>query len=148
MQATIHFMDESCAICGCQLHRSGTYATPTVEGRSHATKHHFVAQRFFGPNKRPGQERQGLFISCPWGRQGASDVFCYECHEELLHNPVLLPEDISVLAELARIRGLSEPTKTEDRSKAAGRVLLFHDVIARGLQSLLEDAQRKTIGGR
>src|SRR5580692_11502054 len=32
---------ERCAICGCQLHRSGEYATPTVAGRSHATEHHY-----------------------------------------------------------------------------------------------------------
>src|SRR5438874_2904736 len=28
-------MDETCAICGCQLHRTGEYAQPTVLGRSH-----------------------------------------------------------------------------------------------------------------
>jgi len=42
-------MLEHCAICGCQLHRTkDTYARPTVEGRSHATSHHYVAERFFG----------------------------------------------------------------------------------------------------
>jgi hypothetical protein len=42
-------MTEKCAICGCELHRiAGTYARPTVEGRSHASKHHFVSERFFG----------------------------------------------------------------------------------------------------
>jgi hypothetical protein len=109
-------------MCGCQLHRTGAYATPTIAGRSHAT-------------------------SCPWGREGESDVFCYECHEELLHNPVLLPEDISAFAQLARMRGLSESTKTDDRSKIAGRVLLLHEVIARGLKSLCEEAEIQPYGG-
>ena len=29
-------MAEICGICGCELNRSGNYATPTPEGRSHA----------------------------------------------------------------------------------------------------------------
>ena len=39
-------MTNYCAICGCRLHRGGEYATPTTEGRSQATKHHYVAERF------------------------------------------------------------------------------------------------------
>jgi hypothetical protein len=27
--------------------------------------------------------------------EGESDVFCYECHEVLLLNPLLLPEDVA-----------------------------------------------------
>jgi hypothetical protein len=37
-------VDEHCAICGCLLNRSGEYATPTKQGRSHATEHHFVCR--------------------------------------------------------------------------------------------------------
>jgi hypothetical protein len=66
-------------------------------------------------------------------------VFCYECHEELLHNPILLPEEIALFAELMRMRGLSELVKTEDRSKIAGRVALFQEVIARGLKLLQQE---------
>jgi hypothetical protein len=40
-------MSEHCAICGCQLHRQSSYAKPTIEGGSHASEHHFVAERFF-----------------------------------------------------------------------------------------------------
>lgn len=78
-------------------------------------------------------------MTCPWGHEGESGVFCYECHEELLHNPVLLPEDVSRFAELVRLSDLSEKVKTEDRSKIAGRVVLLHDVIALGLKVLLEE---------
>jgi hypothetical protein len=81
----------------------------------------------------------GLFPSCPWGHEGESDVFCYECHEELIHNPVLLPEDIGRFAALVRQRGLSEEVKTESREQIAGRVALVHEVIARGLASLLQE---------
>jgi hypothetical protein len=115
-----------------------TYARPTVEGRSHATKHHYVAERFFGRStNRRGTKTEGMFSSCPWGREGESVVFCYECHEELVHNPVLLPEDISRFAELVKQRGLSEEMKAENREPIAGRVALFHEVIACGLVSLL-----------
>jgi hypothetical protein len=134
-------MTERCAICNCILHRTaGTYARPTPEGRSHATKHHLVAERFFGrSSNRRGTIAERLFESCPWGREGTTAVFCYECHEELLHNPVLLPEDIANLAYLVKERGLSEEQKEADRSKLAGRVMLLHEALARGLQSLIEE---------
>ena len=130
---------EHCAICGCELHRSaGTYAQPTVRGRSHATRHHYVAERFFGRSlNRRGTKTEGLFEHCPWGLEGKSDVFCYECHEELLHNPVFLPEQIRGFAELVGRRGLSELEKTEDRGPLAGRVKLLQEVIARGIEEVL-----------
>lgn len=134
-------MTERCAICDCLLHRTkNTYAHPTVEGRSHATSHHYVAERFFGRStNRPGTKTKSLFTSCPWGYEGKSVVFCYECHEELIHNPVLLPEDIARFAALTRQRGFSEEIKTESRELIAGRVALLHEVIARGLASLLQE---------
>lgn len=69
--------------------------------------------------------------------EGKSEVFCFECHEELLHNPVLLPDDIKKFAQLVSERGLSENIKGEDRTKAAGRIVLFHEIIARGLKDIL-----------
>lgn len=124
-------MTENCSICGCILHRTAnTYATPTVAGRSHATEHHYVAKRF-----------KNVFENCPWGLEGKAAVFCYECHEELLHNPVLLPEDIAKLRELVKLRGYSENEKTNSRSALAGRIQLFQEIIARGLDQVL--AERK-----
>jgi hypothetical protein len=73
-------------------------------------------------------------------------VFCYECHEEFLHNPVLLPQDIERFAALVKLRGLSEEQKTEDRSKCARRVALFHEVIARGLKALHDE--KPTLGSK
>lgn len=133
-------MAELCAICGCRLHRTNdTYARPTIEGRSHATRHHFVAERFFGRStNRRGTKTEGIFDLCPWEHEGKSDVFCFECHEELLHNPVVLPKDVELLSELVRLRGLSESAKSKDRSKLAGRILLFHEVIALGIKALHE----------
>jgi hypothetical protein len=139
-------MTERCAICNCILHRTaGTYARPTIEGRSHATKHHFVAERFFGrSSNRRGTRTKGVFQSCPWGCEGQTAVFCYECHEELLHNPVLLLEDIQLFASLVRQHGLSEKQKTADRSKLGGRIRLLHAALTRGLQSLAEEHKERS----
>src|ERR1044072_2053609 len=136
-------MVERCAICDCILHRTaGTYARPTPEGRSHATKHHFVAERFFGrSSNRRGTLREGVFQTCPWGHEGESAVFCYECHEELLHNPVLLPDDIKLFASIVKHLDLSEEQKTEVRSKLGGRIRLLHEALARGLRSLADELE-------
>jgi hypothetical protein len=134
-------MNEKCAICGCPLHRmQGTYALPTPEGRSHASKHHYVPERFFGrSNNRRGTQREKMFEHCPWGHEGKTDVFCYDCHEELLHNPVFLPEDIAYFSTLVEQRGLSEKSgKTDSRDKIAGRVKLLQEVINRGIKATIE----------
>jgi hypothetical protein len=134
-------MSERCAICDCILHRTSfTYARPTIEGRSHATKHHFVAERFFGrSSNRPGTTTDGIFPTCPWGHEGETAVFCYECHEELLHNPVLLPEDVKAFALLVKKQGLSEDQKSSDRTKLGGRVQLLHEALVRGFASLANE---------
>lgn len=134
--------DEHCAICGCNLHRrASTYALPTQEGRSHATRHHFVAERFFGrSSNRRGTVREGVFAECPWDAEGKADVFCYECHEELLHNPVILPDDVRRFAELVRLEGHAETEKPVTREALAGRIMLLQRVIARGIKELFAEA--------
>src|SRR4030065_2419276 len=115
-------MTEHCAICGCVLNRSGEYAKPTVKGRSHATEHHYVAVRFFGRSaNRPGTSREPILKEDYWNLEKKTAAFCYECHEELIHNPVFLPEDIDNFAQLVKLRGLAEDEKTDDHSKLAGR---------------------------
>jgi hypothetical protein len=130
----------TCMICGCPIHRKGEYAEPTILGRSHATRHHFVAERFFGRSaNRPGTERPGIFQQSPWeGLEKETGLFCYECHEVLLHNPVLLPDDIEGFAELVRRRNLNESEKTESREKLAGRIELLHEVLQKGIEKLLK----------
>lgn len=138
---------ERCAICGCQLHRTGDYAKPTVLGRSHATKHHYVPERFFGRSKnRQGTQREGIFEVCPWDAEGKTVVFCYECHEELLHNPVFLPEDVEKFARLAADHGLSEEQKPAEREKIAGRVMLLQKVIHLGLEAFSNTEGRPAEG--
>ena len=119
---------EQCAICACAVHHGGEYAKPTVGGRSHATKHHLVAERFFGRSlARPGKKRKGIFEECPWqlGEEERTKTFCYECHEELLHNVVMTPDVVEGFAALVRRRGLAEKRKPESRAKIGGRIKLL-----------------------
>ncbi len=119
------------------LNRGGKYAEESPEGRSHATEHHYVAERFFGRSKtRRGTRKTPVFPACPWGLEGASDVYCYECHELVLHNPVLIPEDVAAFRALVKKRGLSETAKSGSHKKLAGRIKLFQEVIAAGLKVL------------
>ncbi len=137
-------MSEACAICGCKLSRkAGTYAARTLEGRSSATRHHYIAERFFGRSKnRPNTEYAGIFTEekCPWKAAGAVTLCC-ECHEELLHNPVFLPKDIEKFRKLVQSRRLSEANGKPGRSREliAGRIKLLHEVIARGLEAMSKD---------
>jgi hypothetical protein len=134
---------EHCAICDCVLHRNGGYGRPTYEARSHASEHHLVAERFFGRSaNRRGTLRDSLFPSCPWNSERVLGVFCYECHEIMLHNPVLLPEDLSAFAALVRERNLHEDTKPTDYEKIAARIQLFHEIIAAGLRALSNTNER------
>jgi hypothetical protein len=134
-------MSERCMLCGCRLHRSGRYAVGP-EHRSHANEHHFVAERFFGRSKnRPGTVKERMLAECPWGQEHKTGIFCYDCGEILLHNPVLLGEDFERFANLIRARGLSEDTKERNYTKFTGRVALFHEIIARGIKTLCEEEQ-------
>ena len=69
---------------------------------------------------------------------GKSVVLCYDCHEELVHNPVFLPADIADFALLAKLRGLQEEEKTDNRQRLGGRIQLLHEVIETGLRTLLQ----------
>jgi len=146
-------MAEQCAICGCPVHRvASTYAQASIAGRSHAFKHYYVAERFFGRTKnRHGGLIEGIFPFCPWKHEGQTGVLCYECHEELLANPVMLPQEVARFAELVKRRGLREEVKTDSRVPIAGRVELLHDVISLGLNAALKKellrARRQTLRG-
>ena len=72
----------------------------------------------------------------PVGTRSETAIFCYECHEELLHNPIFLSEDIKKFAALCVERGLVEQEKTESREAIAGRIKLLHEIIQTGLNAL------------
>lgn len=66
-------------------------------------------------------------------------VYCYECPEELLHNPILLPEDVKNFSKLVRKRGYDEVEKPEHRVQIAGRIKLLHEIIEAGLKQLISN---------
>lgn len=69
--------EERCSLCGCQLHRSGIYAENTLIGRSHATSHHYIAERYFGRTQnKPDIKKEGVFDKDPWGMEGTTGIFC------------------------------------------------------------------------
>ena len=132
---------EKCQICGCEIHRKGGYAKPTIQGRSHATKHHYVAERFYGrtKNKRKYQKVRPIFGEKDFPEhERQSGTFCYECHEELLHNPILLPADIKKLSTLVHKRKSNEIKKGDSRNKIAERIKLFQEILSLGLDEMMK----------
>ncbi|MGE5499545.1 MAG: hypothetical protein ACM3Q2_15800 [Syntrophothermus sp.] len=131
-----------CMVCGCPIHRNGNYARPTIKGRSHATRHHFVPERFFGrSSNRPKTERISIIKPSELSAyEGEYGWFCYECHEELLHNPVILPEDIKAFADLVRLKKYNEDEKSEERNKLLGRIELLKEIIQKGIKQLLTES--------
>ena len=76
----------------------------------------------------------------PWELEGKSEVFCYECHEILLHNPVFTPENIVSFAELVSLNKLDEQIKTDSVDKLAKRVELLQKVIEHGIRKLKNES--------
>jgi hypothetical protein len=85
--------------------------------------------------------RGRIFETCPWGVERSTATYCYECHEELLHNPVFTPQDVETFARLVAARGFSEEQKADGRKKLAGRIMLLHEVIEAGLAALSESVE-------
>jgi hypothetical protein len=126
---------ERCTVCGCAVHREGRYGLATTQGRSHASEHHFVATRLL---KRRSER--------PWFLEQETIVCCYECHEELLHNPVLLPTDLLRFALLIQSRGLNDDEKLPGRKGFVARVQLLQEVIAVGIKAMLKkERQRRQV---
>jgi hypothetical protein len=129
-----------CDICNCQ----GLWPIEgrhTPAGRSQLTHRNVVARTLFGRNRKTGWKDpvQPVFEEDPWDNGWESRFVCLECRDELLGQPVLLPWDMARLSSLIRQAGFAEDVRTTDRSKMAGRVSLFHEVISRGLDVLMEE---------
>ena len=127
-----------CEICECVLYSGkGKYGEPTPEGRAHLSRHHYIAERFFGRSKnRKGTRRPEIFTNSPWPASEGQAALCYDCHEELLHNPVILKPELEKLSALVKKRRLSERIKTESRAGIAGRIKLLQEIIKKGLENV------------
>lgn len=130
-----------CVVCNGVGARRAPSQTP--EGRSRLTHREMVPHALFGRNRKTRWRHDDpidpVFTEDPWDAEGESTLMCAECRDQLLGQPVLLAWDLALLSSLIRQAGLSEEQRTSDRSKMAGRVQLFHEVIARGLLVLTEE---------
>jgi len=132
-----------CGLCGCVIHNNGGYAEPTVAGRSHRTKHHYVAERFFGrSNNRRGEIREGIFSDTELDIKPKIGEYCYDCHEELLHNPIILKTEMDKLSEIFKIIGANEDVKTESKDKLKQRIVTLKEVIRKGIDIYLSELKR------
>jgi hypothetical protein len=59
----------------------------------------------------------------------------------------MLPEDILRFVKLVQIRELGEEEKSMDRSLIAGRIQLLHEVINKGLETVLNAESREDSNG-
>ena len=82
-------MAATCVLCGTQLvegNVGNVSATNTEEGMRHFSTHHRLAKRL--------QQKKCLDLEAIKEKLRSGDdelVLCCFCHEELLHNPILLP---------------------------------------------------------
>ena len=106
-------MDEEttdhCILCGIEF-TTGAYATEN--GRYNRSEHHLFPARF----KKYHISQRSLAKKLNLESQDFDSVhLCYECHEELLHNPVFTTKMIKELSHLMRGKGLEDKATTLSR---------------------------------
>lgn len=83
-------------------------------------------------------------MTCQKGTKAKPLSSATNCHEELLHNPVLLPEDVERLSEVVKARCIGEEAKEESLNKLAERIKLFHEIIDKGLNEIETEVANKS----
>ncbi len=110
-----------CQLCNIELqegNQNNIYGTD--EGMNHISRHHLFPKRF--KDYFTNDEIKEIFqIETPQ----IVENFCYECHEEVLHNLVLNREIIDKLSKL--FEGKDKKT----------RIMIFHEIIKLGLEAIL-----------
>ena len=131
---------ERCRLCGCRVHRGGPYAAPTIEGRSCASEHHLCGRALpWALENLTWRPACQDFRNVSVGIRRKVAVYCYECGEKLLHNPVIIEADIERFAQLVRLRALNEDAKPAARQKMVGRIRPLYEVIDAGLSVLIRN---------
>ena len=93
---------DHCMLCGIEF-TTGAYATEN--GRYNRSEHHLFPARF----KKYHISQRSLAKKLNIESQDFDSVhLCYECHEELLHNPVFATKMIKELSQLMRGRSLED----------------------------------------
>ncbi len=104
-------MTDRCTLCDCEL-------TNTDYGRNltDRSRHHRLPLRLSEwTGSFPEEMREELIVLCYW------------CHEEMIHNPILLPGVEQQLCRLFAGKGLDE------------RLRLFAEAIEKGAAALLAE---------
>ncbi len=99
---------DHCMLCGKKF-TTGAYATES--GRYHRSEHHLFPTRF---KKRFSQRSLAKKLNVE--TQDLDSVYlCYECHEELLQNPVFTTKMIEELSYLMSGKSLQNKVVTLSR---------------------------------
>ena len=97
---------DHCMLCGIEF-TSGAYATEN--GRYNRSEHHLFPLRF----KKYRISQRSLAKKLNVETQDFDSVhLCYECHEELLHNPVFTTKMIEELSHLMKGKRLEDKVIT------------------------------------
>jgi hypothetical protein len=111
-----------CQLCKAELqegNRNNIYGTD--EGMRHISRHHLFPKRF--RNYFTNDELMKIFqIETP----NILGNFCYECHEEVLHNLILNREIIDKLSQL--FEGKDKKT----------RIIIFYEIFRMGIETILK----------
>lgn len=97
---------DHCMLCRIEF-TTGVYATES--GRYNRSEHHLFPARF----KKYRISQRSLAKKLNVETQAFHSVYlCYECHEELLHNPVFTTKMIKELSHLMRCKSLKDKVIT------------------------------------
>ena len=112
---------DHCMLCGIEF-TTGVYATEN--GRYNSSEHHLFPTRF----KKYGISQRSLAKKLNVETQDFDSVYlCYECHEELLHNPVFTTKMIKELGYLMLGRSLED------------KVIIISRVIELGIKEAIKE---------
>ncbi len=115
-------MAATCVLCRTELVQGGDGSgKDTDEGMRHFSTHHRLAKRW--------QDKKCLDLEAIKEKLRSSDdelVLCFFCHEEMLHNPILLPGVETTLAEVFT------------RKDRAERLMVFAEIIRIGAEAYKE----------
>ena len=121
-------MAATCVLCGTELVEGNVdyfYGTNTDKGMRHLSTHHRLADRL----------EKFLALDtiteklCSGAGMDDKLVLCFFCHEEMLHNPILLPGVETTLAKAFA---------SKDRAE---RLMVFAEIIRIGAEAYKERGQ-------
>jgi len=98
---------DHCMLCGIEYPTGVVYASE--HGRRSRGRHHLFPRRF--EKRGISQEKLAKKLDVETRDLGFVHL-CYECHEELLHNPVFTTKMIKELSHLMRGKSLEDKVIT------------------------------------